>query len=426
MLVSARHYERTPPTDEMILFRALTWAARDGVVYRYALACNLFQRTKLHASEAYAKKCYRQLDRVLSSSGLFVKSSCENLVVWSLTDEGKQRTLDLMQGAVGAQQNSNRYTPRSRAKHIARTNLHMGRYVGDDFIEFETAQGLEDAFRQYKDTRQRKRILLKHKLKPKGMLLPYATRFTSPKRRRKHFAQYSSAWKTATALHDEAVFLTLTTDPSNFESIDEAAKHMGKAFNRFMMWLKKYTQEKDIHYIKALEFTKAGYPHLHIALFGIDFIAPPTTRRKVRYLRRARAWDKLKPLYMDSKEHITQRWRATGQGSINYVYTLGKQNDKWRWLKFRPSDAKNRQPVDYLKKYFAKALSDSDSYRVALYWATNTRFYTCSQALNAPTKKSGLPSTWVFVGSFDIEDLLHNLPAWLNIRDGSLIVMDDG
>lgn len=416
----------SPP--DVLLHNCVIRCARDSVLYLHYLVVRTFGKDTLNVSEAERKKRYRALDSVLVSSGLFVRKREGNLVYYVLSERGRRAYIDLMRGASAPQQNSNRTTAPTRAfaEKLALTNKRFGHYEGKEFRRYEVADVLEDVFSQYKENSRKKRILLQHKYEAKGLLIPYSTRWTSPRRRRAHFAKYSAVWKNASAMYKDAVFLTLTTDPSRHESVYHATKSMSKSFNRFMSWLKKYLQKPDLAYIKALEFTKAGYPHLHVVLFGVDFIAPPSIRKKVRALRRLKKWDELKQYYKASKEKITERWSATGQGEINYVYSIYcNEKGHWQWRKYRPHDANGKSPSSYLKKYFAKALSDSDSYRVALYWATNTRFYTCSRALQQRPKKRKRPALWEFVASLSVDEL-YKIPSWMHVRDGTLIVLEDG
>lgn len=415
---------------DVFLHNCVIRCARDGVLYLHYLTVRTFGKDTLNVSASERKKRYRALDSVLSSSRLFVRKRESNLVYYVLNDRGRAAYIDLIRGASAPQQNSNRTTAPTRAfaEKLALTNKSFGHYdyEGKEFIRHEVADVLEDVFSQYKENSRKKRILLAHKHTSKGLLIPYSTRFTSPRRRRAHFAKYSAVWKNASAMYKDAVFLTLTTDPSKHESVYHATKSMSKSFNRFMSWLKKYLQKPDIAYIKALEFTKAGYPHLHIILFGVDFIAPPSIRKRVKTLRRLKKWDELKHYYSVSKEKITERWSATGQGEINYVYSIYcNEAGRWQWRKYRPRDAGIKSPAGYLKKYFAKALSDSDSYRVALYWATNTRFYTCSRSLQQRPKRRKRTAQWEFVASLSVDEL-YKIPSWMRARDGTLIVLEDG
>lgn len=211
---------------------------------------------------------------------------------------------------------------------------------------------------------------------PGYALIPAENRFNSQRRRDVMWGRYHSAWALATEGKEydpegspvsidaegegyrNGVFLTLTTDPKKHENNEEATRNISKAFNRLMSWIKRRKGERPA-YIKALEWTDDGKPHLHVVLFGVK--------------RLGAQWE------------ISDRWDAYGQGRIVYLYRIVNDGDgDWSWLKDHPERAGKDEgetidPIKYLSNEFSKQLNDKSS--LALHWIHETRFWTCSREL---------------------------------------------
>ena len=76
-------------------------------------------------------------------------------------------------------------------------------------------------------------------------------------------------------------FLTLTLDPSKLKDGESAVRHLRIAFNKFREYLRR-KYDVPPHYICVMEFTQAGFPHLHI-LFD----------RYIEHAWISRTWDSL-------------------------------------------------------------------------------------------------------------------------------------
>ena len=60
-------------------------------------------------------------------------------------------------------------------------------------------------------------------------------------------------------------FLTLTLDPSKLGEVDDKVTHLSEVFSKFRTYLKREFGECP-RYIRVLEFTDKGVPHLHILI----------------------------------------------------------------------------------------------------------------------------------------------------------------
>lgn len=175
------------------------------------------------------------------------------------------------------------------------------------------------------------------------MTKDYATRFNDAGRVDKAFARLQASLEHGADLGDTAVFATLTTDPKKHDSLYDAIIDINENFHNLTQWMK--TDPETVHntrrenvpawrpaldssnfhfgktgavsgrprerleYIKVLEFTSKGYPHLHVLFFD-----PP-----------ARDSDGM-PWLMDKGE-LSDRWDNYGQGSIVDLYPLTYRDD---------------------------------------------------------------------------------------------------
>ncbi len=232
------------------------------------------------------------------------------------------------------------------------------------------------------------------------LILPYRTRFTDRGMLVEKLKKYEKIFEFASQKFDSAVFLTLTTDPSRFNSLYEANRAFSSSFNRFMTRLRNYFKRRGqrLHYLSAYEFTKSGLMHAHVIVFGVDYLLP------VRV--------------------ISEWWQEAGQGRVVYVYRLRNDNGRWVWARRRPRDVRAGEGAgDYLKKYLRKALRVVDNdvtsmgvselLSLAMYWVTNKRFFTYSRSLLSSRVRRRPSGYYVFVGVFrdvDIPDWIWWLP----------------
>ena len=133
-------------------------------------------------------------------------------------------------------------------------------------------KGLVELFNDYVECVSNKIIILQNIENGEYEYIPYKTRWTDKDRWLENLRKYDRVWKNATKRYKVAVFLTLTTDPNRFGSIMEMAESINIAWDKFRAWVRKRFGRK-IEFIRILEFTKSGIPHLHVILFGIEWLA---------------------------------------------------------------------------------------------------------------------------------------------------------
>lgn len=170
------------------------------------------------------------------------------------------------------------------------------------------------------------------------MTKTFATRFNDSGRVNRAFARLQDSLEWGYENAENAVFCTLTTSPRDHDSLYDAIQSISKNFHRLNQFLKsdpnsvadtklegvpQWTKERDssnfhfgregavsgrprkrLEYIKVLEFTSAGYPHLHVLYFDVP------TREK----------DGM-PWLLDKPE-LEHYWSKYGQGKIVDLYPL--------------------------------------------------------------------------------------------------------
>lgn len=170
---------------------------------------------------------------------------------------------------------------------------------------------LEYNLKEYVDRINDLRLILHSETAdPEYLSLPYKTRFNDTGRINKQWSVMSSAIEKAGEWFDNAALLTLTTDPKKFSSLYEMIDSINDSWNRMMSWL-----SSDAHlgyrpeYLKVLEFTEKGYPHIH----AIVFLEDDST------LENGMPW-------LESKQAISNYW-AKYQGEIVDVQPLAWEDD---------------------------------------------------------------------------------------------------
>lgn len=256
------------------------------------------------------------------------------------------------------------------------------------------------------------------------LLVPFATRFNSPRRVREARERFDGVWRTAADRFDRGVVLTLTTDPARFDSLAAATETLMADVNRLKAWFaNRFADGSRPPSVVVPEFTEKGFPHVHVVLFGEGYVPHAALSN-----------------YWDGRR---------GRGSVVWCDAVVSRGDRWLWAGERPDRADGRGPRAYLGKTLgdleafatvdpetvhaaagrlrADDAGDDDParewWKLACYWATETRLFTTSPslrpddgALARDARGDADGPRWQFVGVARY----NNLPAHVT-RDATLI-----
>jgi len=234
-------------------------------------------------------------------------------------------------------------------------------------LGYENAWGSMDEVEAYAvgyliDIKNKVLILLNHEKKEKKCL-PYLTRFDWDYAKR-----VARKWKKIG--HREGIFLTLTLDPKRFSSLAQAYGALLWGWNKISSAMRK--KFPGVEFARVVEFQESGNPHLHVLVFGVNFIA-------IEWIRKL--WE--------------ERYRLGEQINVKKI-----ENEKGA--------------IRYLLKYLLKAFAGNTDDTIAkanrqkaLLWALNSRGWAVSGSLislisNRPIQTNG-DSGWLFLGAFPIE-----------------------
>jgi len=243
---------------------------------------------------------------------------------------------------------------------------------------------------------------------PAHLLVPYLTRFNDEDRAGDIQQGFRTALQTAAERYQDAVVVTLTSDAKRFSSVSEALDGLAEAKGRFMSWIgTDYQLGKRPDNLSVLEWTAGGLPHIHLVLFGIDWLMP--------------------------QSKISAKWDSLGQGNVVDIRSATASRDGQRWHLHNDDGGRVT-----LRQYLGKAIrglqdvAESDAgqlreaaesgdislWRQALYWATERQYYSCSPSLK-DTGGDGLPHVkrYEFVGVAQYQDIPAHVRADAAILD---------
>jgi len=342
------------------------------------------------ALKRYRQRVSRAVDKLESEGLVDIRKDSFNLI-WITP---KQELLNLI---IQVSNYARRKTVHKKGRLPARANpkrinsiLNFMAVKPRDYPTWEglkdtTGQALEKAvhnFGEYLNEAEEKCIILKEIDTGKLFTLPYRTRFTDLGVVYRAVKRYEGIWNKVDHYgYNQAVHLTLTSDPYRHENIYDCNRHFGRAFTDFQRALCREIGV-NIPYIRVNEFTDTCLLHSHIVYFG-------------------------RPWLLNSFQ-ISSMWKNTGQGEIVHPYALTRKADGWHYARSRPEDSPKGETAEiYLEKYLKKALGKvGEGKGMEPYWTWGTRFFTYSHALAPETVEPAPVSTgrYQILGTWNREE----------------------
>lgn len=277
-------------------------------------------------------------------------------------------------------------------------------------------------FDLYLSAYEDKYVVLRNEVNNDYLVMKVDNRFTDITYFKKVAREFRKLYKLYRKYHGYGLFITITVDPSQFQSTMEmvvAVKLFLDYLRRLIydVWKYQYLLFKTPKrkgsfiyeaivnrklrvtklkpkYVCVLEFTDSYIPHLHILWFGVKFLYKP---------------------------FLTELMKAKGIGICCWIekFQLSKVNEFIDDLQNdgdKPLRKRSYTIVDYILKYLGKVV-DQDSYddldllysKYALYWATNSKFFSSSRGLIKLNHH--VPNgVWKYVISFHLDDEHLPLP----------------
>jgi len=186
--------------------------------------------------------------------------------------------------------------------------------------------------------------------------------------------------------------IELTVDPKRSIRVCSEFVSINRAWNKLRSWLRR--RYGDFEFLRVLEVTKAGRPHLHVLIAGIKWIP---------------------------QSELSQVWYSYGGGRVVYVRRI------------RGASIKARA---YVLKYVNKTLGKGEKLYSALLFATNCRLYGMSVGCRRLVWGNGgrgsnvgdrakVRKGFVFLGSVSAMDLLEFCEK-KRIEAGGYVVVEVG
>jgi hypothetical protein len=233
---------------------------------------------------------------------------------------------------------------------------------------------------------------------PEYLAVPYTTRFNTLGKASDIRDGFTDALDRAVGEHDRAALVSVTTDPKlpGNDSALDAVDSLIETKNRFMSWLSSTPKAPQIDSrpdnLYVLEWTDSGLPHLHILLFGVNWVASQETLSNYLGQKQGRVVD-VRPVRKRDDQWLIR----DGASRVSARQYLG---ESMRLL----CDLASMNPGDVRDAVDQRRAGDrsGELWKLALYWASGKQFWDGTPGLKDPqTPDEGLPhiTRYRFIGT---------------------------
>jgi len=260
-------------------------------------------------------------------------------------------------------------------------------------------------FAQYRENTADKFTLLKKRITDEYLLLPYQTRFNTVQRARSSQSRFRTALRIASEDFRTASVLSLTVNPTLFESHTEATERITEKANNLTSYLRYRTG--GFESVSVFDFQRNGLPHYHIVLFGVRVVEDEHNCMGNATVSEAEVreyWDE--NAGMGEQIAVQPAWLSRndgwvlhedGDGTVSLSYYLGK----------RIRELLQVAELDESELWELVESGDLDLWRHALFWVTQKRYVSCSESLRESDDGDDLPyaPAWEYVGTMGFEQV---------------------
>ena len=258
---------------------------------------------------------------------------------------------------------------------------------------------------QYREDTADKFTLLRRRITEEYLLLPYTTRFNTRHKAKASQSRFRTALDRASEDFRMASVLTLTVNPTLFESHTEATERITEKANNLTSYLRYRTG--GFESVSVFDFQRNGLPHYHIVLFGVRVVEDEHNcmgKATVSEAEVREYWDE--NAGMGEQIAVQPAWLSRndgwvlhedGDGTVSLSYYLGK----------RIRELLQVAELDESELWELVESGDLDLWRHALFWVTQKRYVSCSESLRESDDGDDLPyaPAWEYVGTMSFEQV---------------------
>ena len=271
---------------------------------------------------------------------------------------------------------------------------------------------------QYREDTADKFTLLRRRITEEYLLLPYTTRFNTRHKAKSSQGRFRTALDRASMDFRTASVLSLTVDPTRFESHTEATEAITDGANTLKSCLRYRTGGFEA--VSVFDFQRNGLPHIHLVLFGVSVVEDgnsDTGEATVSEAEIREYWDGNAGI--GSQVAVQPAWT---QGGDWVLHDDDKRVSLRYYLGKRIRELIQVAETDESELWQKVESGDIELWRHALFWVTGKQYVSCSGSLKESKDGDDLPyaPAWEYVGTAKYEQIpRHIIENATVVRTGS-------
>jgi hypothetical protein len=207
--------------------------------------------------------------------------------------------------------------------------------------------------------------------------------------------------------------LTLTVDPTRFESHTEATEAITKQVGNLKSCLRTEYRTGGFEALKVLDFQRNGLPHIHLILFGVSVVDDEDNESGEATVSEAEVreyWDE--NAGMGSQVAVQPAWK--GRDGEWLLHNDDTKVSVRHYLGKRIRELVDVAEMDEAELWAKVESGDIELWRHALFWVTQKQYVSCSSSLKESDNDGGgeeLPyvPAWEYVGTAKYEQIPRHI-----------------